>query len=329
MTTRSVHDALASHTDDYAVHEQLHDVPPHEVYEVTFEGTRAVCKLDASSEGSAGLEGHILQHVSRETSIPVPRVLAAGPDHFVAAWLDGLPGEPPAPDDPEYARRMGAGMARLHEETPFEVTGLLAVGDGNSDGDGDSDDGSDALTVRADDRWSDTLLAFLGRRREYLAGLDEGDLDYADPPTFTDLADETIAFVETHRDLFDHGVEPVLCHGNFLPDHVGFEGEHLAAVVDFEHALVGAGEYDFWRSALPMFGPDSSAEDPARRAFREGYESVRPLPDGFDQRRRAYWAINGVSYLRSLHLQDQHGPEETRRRAVGIFENVRGTLDEL
>ena len=316
MATTDAHDALASHTDDYAVHEQLHDVPPHEVYEVTFEGVRGVCKLDASPEGSAGLEGHILRYVGQETSIPVPQVLVTGPDHFVAAWLDGLPEGPPAPEDPAYARRMGAGMARLHEETPFRATGLLNVDDGN-------------LTVQADDRWSDTLVAFLARRREYLAGLDECDLDYADPPSFTDLADEAIAFVEANRDLFDYGVEPVLCHGNFLPDHVGFDGDDLAAVIDFEHALVGAGEYDLWRSALPMFGPDSSVEDPARRAFREGYESVRALPDGFDDRRRAYWAINGVSYLRSLHLQDQHGPEETRRRAVGIVENVRGTIAEL
>ena len=316
MTRASVHDALVSHTTDYAVHEQLHDVPPHEVYEVTFEGTRAVCKLDASSEGSAGLEGHILRHVGQETSIPVPRVLVTEADHFVATWLDGLSEEPPAPDDPEYARRMGAGMARLHEETPFRATGLLAVDDGT-------------LAVQADDRWSDTLLAFLARRREYLAGLGEGNLDYANPPTFIDLADEAIAFVEANRDLFDYGVEPALCHGNFLPDHVGFEAGDLSAVIDFEHALVGPGEYDFWRAALPMFGPSSSAEDPARRAFREGYESVRPLPDGFDDRWRVYWAINGVSYLRSLHLQDQHGPEETRRRAVGIVENVRGTLAEL
>jgi hypothetical protein len=40
-------------------------------------------------------------------------------------------------------------------------------------------------------------------------------------------------------------------------------------------------------------------------------------------------AINGVSYLRSLFLQDQHGPEETERRATALRETVSDTVESL
>lgn len=60
-----VHDALASHDDDYAVRRQLHDVPPYAVYEVAVDGRRAVCELDAHPEAAAterraeGLREHV------------------------------------------------------------------------------------------------------------------------------------------------------------------------------------------------------------------------------------------------------------------------------
>ncbi|MEF8858204.1 MAG: hypothetical protein V5A38_04680, partial [Halolamina sp.] len=84
--------------------------------------------------------------------------------------------------------------------------------------------------------------------------------------------------------------------------HVGTVQGELTAVIDFEHALAASPEWDYLRTVLPVFGPNASHGVP-ERVFRDGYESVRPLPGGFDERRKAYIALNGVSYLRSLHLQ--------------------------
>lgn len=119
--------------------------------------------------------------------------------------------------------------------------------------------------------------------------------------------------------LFDGAGEPVFCHGNALPDHVGFASDGTGdpepiALVDFEHALVAPGEYDYWRTALPLFCRPDGPDRPTLAAFRAGYESVRPLADGFERRREGYVLVNLASYLRALRVQnDGVGPEESPR----------------
>ncbi len=321
--TGYVESRLESHADSEVVR-RLHDVPPYEVYEVRVDGRRAVCKLDAHPEGDAATEGWVTDYVARTTSLPVPSVLAVGGDYFVVEWLDAVPEE--RGDDEEsdldgWLRGAGAGLATLHEETPFDATGLPRADDG--------------FAVETHETWADTVVAFLARRREYLAGVG-----------YADVADAAIEFVEEHPAAFDVPGDPVLCHGNYLPDHVGVErGEaprasndasgdvastgEVTALIDFEHALVAPGEYDYWRTALPTFlGPEGAGAD-AERTFRAGYESVRPLPEGFDDRRKLYLTMNTVAYVRSLFLQDQHDPDEAERRAGRMREHVYDSLDEL
>lgn len=298
-----IHDALAQHTTDYEAHRELHAVPPHVTYEVTIDGTHAVCKLATSSEADLTTEARIMKFVGRETPIPVPRVLAVGPEHFVAEWHDGIPEEPRR--DEEWARAAGAGMATLHAETAdaFERTGLL-----RADGTG--------LGIDGHPTWPETVAALLERRREFLVGTG-----------YADVATEALAFVREHPEAFDGADDPVLCHGNLLPDHVGAKDGAVTCVIDFEHALVGPGEYDYWRTALPVFG-DREFSD-RQRAFRAGYESVRALPDGFDRRAALYRAVNGVSYFRSLFLQGQITGEDAERRAERMADSVRGVLADL
>lgn len=314
--TRPVRDLITSHADSEVVR-QLHDVPPHEVYEVRVNGTRAVCKLDAHPEGDATTEGWVTRYANRNTSLPVPAVLTVGDGYFLAEWLDGVPEELDDDEEPAldgWLRAAGAGLATLHEETSFETTGL-------------PDAGEDGLAVESHETWADTVVAFLARRRDYLESFG-----------YADAAGATIEFVEAHPEAFAVPGDPVLCHGNYLPDHVGVEdapaGRHgadeVTALIDFEHALVAPGEYDYWRAALPLFvSPASATDEEAEERFRAGYESVRPLPSGFDDRRELYLLVNSVSYLRSLFLQDQHGPAETERRAEAIREYVFDSLDDL
>jgi Ser/Thr protein kinase RdoA (MazF antagonist) len=75
--------------------------------------------------------------------------------------------------------------------------------------------------------------------------------------------------------------KPALLHGNYLPDSVGIEWKTVTCVMDFEHAMVGAGEYDYWAAVLALSSEETSRET-LRTAFRTGYESVRrsgPLAD--------------------------------------------------
>ncbi|MFC7196564.1 phosphotransferase enzyme family protein [Halosimplex aquaticum] len=267
--TQDVHDALAANFERYEIREQLHDVPPHAVYEVRADGRRAVCKVARGEAADPETEAAVVDHVDRRTDLPVPSVLAAGDGYFVASWLDGLPAEDEVPDPDEidavYARALGRGLARLHDATAetFARPGFPRPGGGDG-----------RLAVDARDRWVGVVRGLLDRFANYLA-----DTEWVDPVR------EARALVEDCPDLFAGAGAPVLCHGNALPDHVGFETDasgdptEVAALVDFEHALVAPGEYDFWRTAIPVFGrPGADAPRPALSAFRTGYESVRPPP---------------------------------------------------
>ena len=286
MTPHRLRDAVASHATDYELGRELHAVRPHATHELVFEGQRAVCKLSTHPEGTAGLEGRILAAVGERTSVPVPEVLAVGDDHFVARWDDRVPQGRPRVTE-RRVRAMGRGLATLHDETAdwFDSTGHLAV----------DDDGTlpgVELAHDADARWSDTLLELLDRRIRYLEDVGYGDVAH-------DVRD----WFREHRHRVDGAGDPVLVHGNYLADHVGVgAGEEVTAVIDFEHALVGSAEWDYVRTALPTFGTRATHDVP-ESAFREAYESIRPLPAGFDDRRPVYVTLTTVSYLRSLHLQ--------------------------
>ena len=299
MTGR-VESRLESH--DYELVRQLHAVPPHEVYEVRLDGTRAVCKVAASPEADPATEARVIEHVREHTSVPVPEILATGDDWFVARWIDGLPDEVAV--DEARARTMGAGLATLHEQATLDSPGFFQ---------------SWGPLVDAYERWSDVLVAVLADRRNYL-----------EPLGYADVAQAAIDFVDRHREAFDP-VDPVVVHGNYLPEHVGVTdadstpGE-VVAVIDFEHALAGAAEWDLIRTALPVH---SNGGEAVRDALLAGYESVRSLDDGFDRRYEAYATLNTVSYLKALHLQDQHDPAEVERRAERMREHVYDSLDEL
>jgi len=306
--TRDVTDALAQHTDQYTVERELHRVPPHVTHEVTVDGRRAVCKRATHGSGDPATEAAVVRTVAEDTAVPVPEVLWSGPDHFVAAWCDGLPD--PVREDEEWARVAGAGLARLHEGTAgaFDRFGFPeATGDGLGLAGGGAS-------------WAATAVRFLDRERRYLAA--NGHKEAAT------VAEEAVVFARDHPDAFGTDAAPVLCHGNWLPDHVGVRDGTVTGVVDFEHALVAPPAFDVWRVAMPVFGGENGFDE-RFDAFRAGYESVRPLDDGAASRETAFRLLNLVSYFRSLYLQDQHDAEETARHAERFADAAHATLGAL
>ncbi|WP_162991376.1 aminoglycoside phosphotransferase family protein [Halostella salina] len=299
---RAVHDALAQHFEQYEVRRLLHDVPPHETYEVTVDGRRAVCKVATDPRGDPTTEAHVISHVGRETSVPVPTVIAVGTDHFVAAWHPDAPRT--ATVDEATAHTMGAGVAALHDATAgaFDAPGPFGADDGT-------------LTVDGHEDWHAALTARLADRRDYLSTVGHAD-----------VADAVVDFLRANPDALAGAGEPVLCHGDFVPAHASVNGGELACVIDFEHALCGPAEYDCWRTLLPL-GIEADAAVVDR--FRAGYESVRSLSAGFERREPVYRIVLTVSYLKSLYLQDRHDAGSTRERAERLREVVFDGLDEL
>ncbi|WP_290818468.1 phosphotransferase family protein [Halovivax sp.] len=308
--------AIEARGRDLEVLRTLHDVPPHEVYEIEFDGRRAVCKVSVAPRGSAGVEGRALRRVGRETSIPVPDVLDVGEDWFVAAYREEAPGD--VPDDEKrlregWLRAAGRTLARLHEEATFDRPGLLAV-------DGDPTDSASGLRVEAavDATWPDALDDQLAVYERSVAGTG-----------YANAVAGAREFLRAHADRFDvleEGSAPLL-HGWFTPDHVAVADGEPTCVIDFEHALAGSPEWDYWRTAVPLFvGGNWKQPDDAEAQFRSAYESVRPLPDGFDDRGESYRAFVAASHFDSLATQ-RGIHEETREIAEFLVEYVDETLD--
>lgn len=305
---------LAAHATEYAVVDQLHDVPPHEVYAVVLDGERAVLKVGTGPRADPVVEGRVTEFVAEETSVPAPDVIAVGDDYYLADWVDGTPPEGEEVDELK-ARTMGAGLARFHEETPFDATGVPAAGE-------------NGMWIDQKASWPDTVVAFVEDLQGYLA---------ASRPEYAPVAADVVAFVREHPEAFEVPGDPVLCHGNYLPEHVGIDREVAAAVdeptpdavtcvIDFEHALVAPPEYDVWRSAYPIRNEE---DGPLERAFRAGYESVRSLPDGFRERERVFSLVILVEYFQSLFLQGNLTGEEAERRAEAMADGVGDRLADL
>ena len=312
MTETDVHSALSTHTDEYEIVRERHRVRPHATYEVRFRGERAVCKLETHPEAELGREAAAMRYVAEATSVPVPELLAVGEDHFVARWVDAVPDKPPTRDETRI-RALGRGIATLHAETSeIGWSGKLRRASAIDD--------PRTAPIETEPCWSDTLLGLLDDRRRFLDGVGYGD-----------LARAVIDWVRANRDLFDAAGDAVLCHGNYFGEHVGIEpGGTVAAVIDFEHAIAAPAEWDYLRTALPVFGPGADHDVP-ERVFREAYESVRPLPAGFERRREALVLCLSLSYLRSLHLQrgDRHRDHAVARRGRRLAASVRERLAAL
>ncbi len=297
-------DRLNARFDSYDVLRQLHDVPPHEVYEITVNGQRAIYKANTGPTGRAGMEGRVMAFVEQHSSVSVPETILVENAFYVASWHDDAPS--PEPDhhaDKDWAHAAGRGLARLHNETAPCVD---AYGAFRPDG---------GLRPGGHDRWHAAAAAYVRSRRPVLARYGHAD-----------MADAVLGYLDEHPDAFAGAGTPVCCHGWATPEHVAVTDGDVACMIDFEHAIAAPDEYDYWRTVVPTFGP---AESRLRDVFRTGYESVRSLPSGLERRRRPYALLNGVYYFESLYVQNQHGPEETAQTADRLRTRITEILNSL
>ena len=301
---RDLASRLEAQFDSYDVLRQLHDVPPHEVYEVTVNGQHAIYKGNTGPTGKAGTEGRVMAVIGEHTSIPVPETVIVENEFFVARWHDDAPSpESEHHADEDWARAAGSGLARLHDETAplLDTYGTFRPDDG--------------LRTDGHDQWHAAAIEYVRSRRPVLARCGHAD-----------MAEKVLEYLDGHPDAFAGADRPVCCHGWATPEHVSVADRGVACMIDFEHAIAAPGEYDYWRTVSPVFGSDGSN---ARNVFRESYESVRSLPDGLERRRLLYALLNGVYYFESLYVQNQHGPEETAERAERLRTRITEIVDSL
>lgn len=99
-------------------------------------------------------------------------------------------------------------------------------------------------------------------------------------------------------------------HADYFPDNLLFEGDAPSGLIDFYFACTGARAYDL-AIALSAWGFDAAGEPrpSALRAFRAGYESVRPLSPAEASALPALGAVGAVRFtLTRLHDRLFHDP---------------------
>lgn len=302
---QDVHDTLASEFNTYRIVRQLHNVPPHEVYEVYVNGRHAVYKSDTGPTGNAATEGRVIAFLGEQTSTAVPRILLVGDDYYVATWQPNAPTSDEGEEvDEMWAFAAGRGIATLHNETDLLIDEYGQFRPQNSN-----------IAIDGYDDWHTAAIAYVRRYRSV-----------PDRHGYTDTVDAVIDFLNNRSDRFEGAGRPVCCHGWATPEHVTVMDGRVSCMVDFEHAIAAPGEFDYWRTVLPTFNHDTNGLE---QTFREGYESVRSLPTGFERRKPFYELLNLIYYFESLYVQNQHGPEETAKRAEWIRNSVTKTLDDL
>ncbi|EMA22570.1 phosphotransferase [Haloarcula argentinensis] len=302
----AVKQAIEEHSVESRIIGELHNVPPYRVYEIQFGSQRAVLKIDDHRRGHAADEGRVHEYVATGTTARVPDVLAVGTDHYITTW-DGEIAEASPQVDRTWARAAGVWMGTLHADTRGAFDGF---------GKPRSQDGTLELTSHK--RWVDGVIERVGYHRSLLAGYG-----------YTGITDTVEVFFQDNPAVFDGVGEPVLCHGDVHPEHHVQTSRGGITAIDFEHALVAPAEYDYWRTVMPYFEANHGVGEAVPRAFQAGYESVKPLPDDFEERRPLYQLMNDIAFLESLYLQQRVDPEKREQVGERIREHAVETLSEV
>lgn len=209
---------------------------------------------------TAQTEAALLGAIRDRTAAPVPRLLARGSlgsrGYLVTEYVDGEVlherfAELPAPTRERLARRFGHLLARLHEAFVFDAAGPITV------------DAAGTLTATGPS--STAFSRAYGQRG--VAAL---------PDAFDDLLpaiEDAIASRPTPT------ARPRLFPWDLRPGNAVVSDGELAAVVDWAEPLAADPALAVAKVEHLVADWYVADPEPLREAFREGYASVRPLPD--------------------------------------------------
>jgi aminoglycoside phosphotransferase (APT) family kinase protein len=93
---------------------------------------------------------------------------------------------------------------------------------------------------------------------------------------------------------------PVLCHDDFSPDNLLFEGEAVTGVLDFDLARAGHPHRDLVKAANAFWMHDPAADWDVRGAVYRGYRAAAGLGDSFAEREPLYRVETLVEILAGM-----------------------------
>lgn len=245
---------------------------------------------EAWYEQAFALEPALMTLVRRETSLPVPRVLASDvsgertrpyhvTEHVDAPNLHGRFATCSRETQITLLAAAGRALAELHRGVRFESSGPL-----RADG--------ETVTVAPHASWG-----------AFLATLVEQWVDELEASRFADIH-ETFTTALTPRTFLGIDPDPVCLHFDYAPGNLLARGDELVGIVDWGFAVAGHAEYDlfqFEKNVLLGQIDDQSVRDALRSHVYAGYRERAPLAPGWERRRAFYRVVYKLASMRSFH----------------------------
>lgn len=214
----------------------------------------------SADQGALEAEAKLLEEIAARTTVPVPRLLAAGADgdaaFLVTARVDGENlhyrfANLPADQQRSIASAFGSHLGALHQEFTFDGAGEIKVVD-------------------------DDLRAPGGGWQRWFSEYGHEAIDRL-PGEFDEMRANLHGVLE-HSEL-DAVPTPRLFPWDFRPGNALVRDGELAAILDWELPLAAAPALAVAKAEYLVADWYADDPDPLRQAFRRGYEMVRPLPD--------------------------------------------------
>lgn len=250
---------------------QIHDGLHHETYAVECGDHSYILQCSDPDERGRDRLRHGLEWYRRlqDSAIPVPDVVTETPGtlgeqrYTIVENIPGTSGE--CAISPARVRNAGRFLAKIHAAESFDRPGQIQFENG------------DPTVVP----FEDSVSAWRRQRLdEACQTLEAGEMATA------------AAAVERVRREIERGLptafQPVLCHNDFSPDNVIFQGEAVAGVIDFDLASAGHSHRDIVQAANGTWMHDPGVDWDIRETFYEGYRAERSLDASFARHEPRY-----------------------------------------
>lgn len=299
----------------------------HDTFFIDFEEDSFVLKINGLADlvekqntdwnARFETEPYVLDSIHQETCVPVPECVARDtsestiPEYYHI--LRKMKGYAPAENSSQPAFRdlgedtkkrilhqVGENIANLHQ-IQFEDFGEVRVG-------------NKQLTIEKVGGWSDLFKEMISFW-----------IDQVEGGEFDDLVPEIRKAVESNLYLIENVETPVLVHREIDTKNILVEEGELSAILDWEACVAGHGEFDLatteGRMIVHSFSTDSVWEK-YRKELYNGYENVRNLEDGWEERRQLY-LLYPMTLEMAFHSKKSPNTEEV------IKDRTRKILDNL
>lgn len=287
----------------------------HETYEIRADGEWYVLQFagDEDDDEDSLRRGLAWYRRLADSEIPVPQVVTETIQEFEGhqyTLVERLPGTTGERDiTPARTRNAGRYLARIHRHQSFETVGWLQVEDGQ-------------VSVRPFDAES------LRQRRQHSIAWAADTLREAGPD-LQQVAARLDALLAEHGDRFPADVDPVLCHDDFSPDNVLFEGDEVVGIIDFDRTRADHAQRDLTAAANAFWMHDPTADWNVRESFYEGYRAVADLDSSFERNEPLYrvetlaWTVASMETLGELSAYEREFYSERLLRAIERFDTER------